>query len=141
MHDLPSQVAIFRRGDSTLVVGAWDARRDTTLLGRELVAAIALSDDSGARVLTRDTSAKAVGRIMGAGVVDSGLVSLELLAVADRRAARVRIGAPDQGRIQSQGKAYLDKNFPKLDTIKSATIISPEASGAPAKKAPEAPKK
>lgn len=49
--------------------------------------------------------------------------------------------APDQGRIQSQGKAYLDKNFPKLDTIKSATIISPEASGAPAKKAPEAPKK
>lgn len=101
VHDLPSQVAIFRRGDSTLVVGAWDARRDTTLLGRELVAAIALSGDSGARVLTRDTSAKAVGRIMGAGVVDSGLVSLELLAVADRRAARVRMGLPPRtaGRI------------------------------------------
>jgi len=34
---------------------------------------------------------------------------------------------PDQGAITSQGKAYLDKNFPNLDTIKSATIISPAA--------------
>ncbi len=34
---------------------------------------------------------------------------------------------PDQGQITSQGKAYLDKNFPNLDTIKSATIISPAA--------------
>jgi peptidyl-prolyl cis-trans isomerase A (cyclophilin A) len=32
---------------------------------------------------------------------------------------------PDQGAIQSQGKAYLDKNFPNLDTIKSATIVTP----------------
>ena len=29
---------------------------------------------------------------------------------------------PDQGAITSQGKAYLDKNFPNLDSIKSATI-------------------
>ena len=30
---------------------------------------------------------------------------------------------PDQGAITSQGKAYLDKSFPNLDTIKSATVI------------------
>jgi peptidyl-prolyl cis-trans isomerase A (cyclophilin A) len=42
---------------------------------------------------------------------------------------------PDQGLVQSQGKAYLDKNFPKLDSIKSATVIFPEAP-APATKAP-----
>ncbi len=30
---------------------------------------------------------------------------------------------PDQGAITTQGKAYLDKNFPKLDTIKSTTIV------------------
>ncbi len=30
---------------------------------------------------------------------------------------------PDQGMVASQGKAYLDKNFPQLDSIKTATII------------------
>ena len=42
---------------------------------------------------------------------------------------------PDQGAITSQGKAYLEKNFPNLDSIKSATIISPApaAGGAPHK--------
>jgi peptidyl-prolyl cis-trans isomerase A (cyclophilin A) len=34
---------------------------------------------------------------------------------------------PDQGAITSQGKAYLEKNFPNLDTIKSATILPPAA--------------
>ena len=30
---------------------------------------------------------------------------------------------PDQGAITNQGKAYLDKNFPRLDRITSATIV------------------
>jgi peptidyl-prolyl cis-trans isomerase A (cyclophilin A) len=34
---------------------------------------------------------------------------------------------PDQGSITTQGKAYLDKNFPNLDSIKSATIVTPAA--------------
>jgi peptidyl-prolyl cis-trans isomerase A (cyclophilin A) len=38
---------------------------------------------------------------------------------------------PSQGLLMTQGKPYLDKNFPKLDSIKSVTIIFPEA-GAPA---------
>lgn len=38
---------------------------------------------------------------------------------------------PNQGLIQSQGKAYLDKSFPKMDSIKSATIL-PAAAAAPA---------
>jgi cyclophilin family peptidyl-prolyl cis-trans isomerase len=33
--------------------------------------------------------------------------------------------SPDQAMITSQGKAYLDKNFPKLDRILSATVTSP----------------
>ncbi|MGA8011424.1 MAG: peptidylprolyl isomerase [Candidatus Acidiferrales bacterium] len=34
---------------------------------------------------------------------------------------------PDQGSITNQGKAYLDKNFPNLDSIKSAAIVAPAA--------------
>ena len=46
--------------------------------------------------------------------------------------------APQQGRIASEGKAYLDKNFPNLDSIKSATILT-DGAAAPAAAAPAAP--
>src|SRR5580693_4812229 len=43
-------------------------------------------------------------------------------------------GGPDQDQIQKQGKPYLDKGWPKLDYIKTATIISPAPTpAAPAK--------
>jgi peptidyl-prolyl cis-trans isomerase A (cyclophilin A) len=32
---------------------------------------------------------------------------------------------PDQGQITSHGRTYLEKNFPKLDTIKTAVVTSP----------------
>ncbi len=32
---------------------------------------------------------------------------------------------PDQGSITALGKPYLDKNFPNIDSIKSATIVAP----------------
>jgi peptidyl-prolyl cis-trans isomerase A (cyclophilin A) len=35
---------------------------------------------------------------------------------------------PDQGQIESQGKPYLDKGWPKLDSIKSATLVGEAAS-------------
>jgi peptidyl-prolyl cis-trans isomerase A (cyclophilin A) len=40
---------------------------------------------------------------------------------------------PAQERVQTQGKAYLDKSFPKLDFIKSTTVTETPAA-APAKK-------
>lgn len=39
--------------------------------------------------------------------------------------------SPDQGKIQSQGKVYLEKSFPKLDTIITARV-APEAPAHPA---------
>ncbi len=40
---------------------------------------------------------------------------------------------PSQMQLQKEGKAYLDKNFPNLDSIKSAAVISGEP--VPVKKA------
>jgi peptidyl-prolyl cis-trans isomerase A (cyclophilin A) len=34
---------------------------------------------------------------------------------------------PEQGLIESRGKAYLDQGFPKLDSIKTATVLVPAA--------------
>lgn len=47
---------------------------------------------------------------------------------------------PSQDRIGKEGKPYLDKNFPKLDSIKTATVIFPESAAPAAKKAAPASK-
>ncbi len=94
MHLVPHQFARFRRGDSALVVAAWDARRDTSLIGRPLEAALVLATGDSVLTITRLGPARATGRIVAAAAMDSGLVSLELLARADRRAARARAGIP-----------------------------------------------
>jgi len=47
---------------------------------------------------------------------------------------------PSQSTLAEQGKPYLDKNFPQLDSIKSATVIFPEATATPAKTAAPATK-
>jgi peptidyl-prolyl cis-trans isomerase A (cyclophilin A) len=31
---------------------------------------------------------------------------------------------PDQGRLTNEGKAYLDKNFPRLDSVKTAVVVA-----------------
>ena len=45
----------------------------------------------------------------------------------------------DQDQIEKTGKPYLDKSFPKLDVIKSATIISPAPTPTPTTPAHHAP--
>jgi peptidyl-prolyl cis-trans isomerase A (cyclophilin A) len=44
-----------------------------------------------------------------------------------------------QGEIMQYGKEYLDKNFPKLDSIKTASIIPPPRPPAPAAASPKGP--
>jgi peptidyl-prolyl cis-trans isomerase A (cyclophilin A) len=38
---------------------------------------------------------------------------------------------PDQDKASNQGRAYLEKNFPKLDIIKTATIVTAPAASTP----------
>lgn len=129
MHAVPSQLSRFRRGDSTLIVAAWDARRDTTLLGRSLAAALVIARPGDAGTIARASDAKTVGHLVVTALVDSGLVSLELLAKEDRRAARVRVGlAPrEPGRLAlsdlllyaSSETAPLD-----LDAVRDSALAS-----------------
>jgi len=39
---------------------------------------------------------------------------------------------PDQGRIESEGKMYLQQSFPRLDVIKTATLLTAPATQKPA---------
>jgi peptidyl-prolyl cis-trans isomerase A (cyclophilin A) len=49
---------------------------------------------------------------------------IEGMDVVDKINAEYR-EQPDQGRIQAQGKAYLDRSFPRLDRITAAVIVPP----------------
>ena len=101
VHEITAQVASFRRGDSTLVVGAWDVRRDSTLVGRRLNAALVVAVPGEVRGVARAAEQKAVGRIETTALLDSGWISLEVLAPAERRGGRLRVGLPKRstGRV------------------------------------------
>jgi len=66
-------------------------------------------------------------RLNGMGFSSFGKIS-EGMDVVDKINGEYGEGAPggrgpNQGRVQSEGNAYLKKEFPNLDYIKSATII------------------
>ncbi len=66
-------------------------------------------------------------RLDGAGFAPFGKVT-EGMDVVDKIYGEYGEGAPqgkgpEQGRIQQEGNAYLKKDFPKLDSIKAATIL------------------
>ena len=56
------------------------------------------------------------------GEVTEGMSVVDTL-YADYGEGAPQGGGPDQGEIEKQGKAYLDKGWPKLDYIKTATIV------------------
>ncbi len=61
---------------------------------------------------------------------------IEGMDVVDRLYSGYGDNGPDQGLISSEGKPYLDKSFPKLDSIKTARLLP----GAAATTAPAAKK-
>ena len=57
---------------------------------------------------------------------DCVFVDFDGMDVVDSINAQYR-EQPDQGLVQESGNKYLDKNFPKLDFIKKATVVKDKA--------------
>lgn len=106
---LEHQSALFRRGDSALVVVAWSVANDTALAAavdaREQTAAMVLTrgDESDA-VMVRAESPQRTGRLMARSAWGSMLLSVEVAAPKRHTLARARYGVrrsdTPQSRIQ-----------------------------------------
>jgi hypothetical protein len=93
MRPIRHQIAQFRRGDSVLIVGAWDASNDTLFnRGSTRVAMIVSRADGRVRLDERSDTAAARGALMLAAPYADYVASLELFASNSRAAARTREG-------------------------------------------------
>jgi peptidyl-prolyl cis-trans isomerase A (cyclophilin A) len=64
-------------------------------------------------------------RLDGAGFAPFGVVEGDGMKVVEMFYDQYGDnGGPDQPKIEKQGKPYVDKGWPKLDTIKSATLLT-----------------
>ena len=88
---LPTQFARFRRGDSTLVAGGYRMTRDLEMGRAPYIAALTFDGFDGrpSRQTRKDSAAAASALLLNMGTTPM-LASLEVLAPAGRRAARVR---------------------------------------------------
>jgi hypothetical protein len=105
---VPHIVSVFRRGDSALVVAAWDVGEDSAFARHRVDAALVLTraPDEPIR-LTRAPGAGPRGVITLAAPWERQLFSLELLAPEPRHAARARY-AIDPGGPRDAGVALSD---------------------------------
>jgi hypothetical protein len=89
---LPHQLARFRRGDSTVVAGAWRLMREQRMGAGPYRVGLFVADDS-VRVVAeqRRDSAAANGAVIAAIGRAPRLVSLEVMGASARRTARVRL--------------------------------------------------
>lgn len=87
-----TQLAAFRRGDSALVVAAWDLSADSLLGAAPLRAALLLQPAADSAPATaRDPAARAVGTLVLQAPWHRALLALEMVDSAGTRAARHRV--------------------------------------------------
>ncbi|MGQ0715256.1 MAG: hypothetical protein ACT4PJ_16275 [Gemmatimonadaceae bacterium] len=93
LRSVRHQIAQLRRGDSLLVVAAWDATDDTLFSDGVARAALVLSRDDGRyRELVRSDTSGSRGVLTVRAPIRDHLASLELFAAKSRAAARARSG-------------------------------------------------
>jgi hypothetical protein len=99
---MESGFALFRRGESTLVVAAYDLTRDSLFRDVALEAALVLArDERTPALVTRRGGAEPAGVVVAVAPWGPAVLSLEITAAAARRAARARSvtpAAPPAGR-------------------------------------------
>lgn len=92
MRPLRHQIATFLRGDSLLIVGAWDAREDTLFSEPARTALVVSADDGRIRYIERGMGAGQRGALQLTVPRAAYVASLELLDRGSRAAARAREG-------------------------------------------------
>lgn len=103
-YPVEHQLAVFHRGDSAVVVGAWALDPDSVPADHPLEAALALVGDSaGVVAVARTSGAGATGAIAATAPARRAIASIELVQEGARRVGRARRGlaiAPlPRGRI------------------------------------------
>jgi hypothetical protein len=92
---LDHQVAVFRRGDSALVVATYELPADSLAPDAEIVAALALFPaDAEAPRVTPFPGGGLRGTLVASAPPHPVVASVEVLAEAEQRAARARFGLP-----------------------------------------------
>ena len=92
LRALRAQIARYRRGDSLLIVGAWDASDDTLFSRSPGRAALVASTGDGSAFITRSDGAAGRGVLMLTVPNRDHVVSLELFSGSSRAAGRARRG-------------------------------------------------
>ena len=125
------RLALFRRGDSTLAIAAYDARADTAMRGVDSARAVLslLRDERTPPVIARAVRGTR-GVMTAMAPWRPRLVSVELRDSASRRAARARIGVPSgdtaSGRVALSDLLliFADSGLATaLDSVVSKAII------------------
>jgi len=131
---IPGFVAQFGMNAKPAVNKAWDhasIKDDPVKVGNKrgnlVFAAMQIPNSRTTQIFInfKDNSALDTQGFAAFGTVIDGM------DVVDRLYSGYGDNGPDQGLITTEGKAYLDKNFPKLDSVKTARIL-PGAAAAPA---------
>jgi hypothetical protein len=125
---LRHQLARFRRGDSSVVVGAWDVETDRDWGSGTVRVGLGVADSGGPRVVARAADQPRRGALRAALPAAPALVSLEVLGEKQGRAARARYSVePLPAGAALSDVLLLKKGAGNAPTLES---VLPDALGA-----------
>ncbi|MGI9078867.1 MAG: hypothetical protein ACR2G6_16305 [Gemmatimonadaceae bacterium] len=94
-HRLEHQLAVFRRGDSAVVVAAYQLPADSTPISAAVESGLVLASDEGTTLAAkRESSLGGRGVLSAIVAATPAVVSIEALADSGRQAYRARFGLP-----------------------------------------------